>query len=298
MPVTLFVTIGIPGSGKSTWAKTQTPCWRVNRDDIRESVFGYRGPPIAHMEEKVTRIQNSLILEGLRSGSSVIVDNTNLVATHRNALKKLAHEAGVEVLYKEIFFDTPVVECHRRNNERSNPVPSYAMERFIKAAAPYYSGKLLPVSERITRSSTGSGPNLDGHPAVVCDLDGTLCDLAGRNPYDPSTCDKDLPVRVVLEALEGFYAQGKAILFVSGREEIYRPQTLTFLNRYVKFPYELYMRPGGDMRPDPVIKREIYDQFIANKYRVDVVLDDRPRVVRMWRYDLGLKVFQLNDKEF
>lgn len=59
----------------------------------------------------------------------------------------------------------------------------------------------------------------------------------------------------------------------------------------------LYMRPEGDVRKDTEIKREIFDNYIRDKYRVLFVLDDRNSVVKMWR-DLGLKCLQVAEGDF
>lgn len=305
MTAELVVLIGMPASGKSTWARADAEQNKgrtmiVSRDAIRLHMFGVVHDP--EIEGRISWIQDSLILTGLWSGLRVVVDNTNLRTGYRNALVKLARESGVPVKYSEIFFSTPITKCIERNAERAlgrGRVPDEDMARFAKLAAPFYSGKLVP--QTFTVGDTVTQPDTQDRelpPAVICDLDGTLCDLNGRDPYDPTTCDQDLPVRPVLDALEGFFGQGKAIVFVSGREDRFREPTMAFLTRHVKFPFELHMRTTKDNRPDPVIKREIFEQEIKNKFRVVVVLDDRPRVVRMWRHDLGLCVFQLNDKEF
>lgn len=52
------------------------------------------------------------------------------------------------------------------------------------------------------------------------------------------------------------------------------------------------MRPDGDHRPDYVIKREIYEREIKDKYDVIGVFEDRQRCVDMWRA-LGLTCFQV-----
>ncbi len=56
------------------------------------------------------------------------------------------------------------------------------------------------------------------------------------------------------------------------------------------------MRKTGDKRDDTIVKKELFDSF-KNDYYVEYVIDDRPKVVRMWR-SLGLFTFQVNDKEF
>lgn len=45
---------------------------------------------------------------------------------------------------------------------------------------------------------------------------------------------------------------------------------------------ELYMRTGGDMRKDSIVKEEILTQEILAKYDVRFAVDDRPQVVEVW----------------
>ena len=46
---------------------------------------------------------------------------------------------------------------------------------------------------------------------------------------------------------------------------------------------ELYMRKTDDVRRDSIIKEELYNEHIKDKYNVNMVFDDRPQVIRMWR---------------
>ena len=46
-----------------------------------------------------------------------------------------------------------------------------------------------------------------------------------------------------------------------------------------------------------MVKREIFDREIRDRYRVVGVFDDRKQVVRMWRA-LGLTVFQVAEGNF
>jgi hypothetical protein len=59
----------------------------------------------------------------------------------------------------------------------------------------------------------------------------------------------------------------------------------------------LFMRKTADSRPDTVIKREIYRSYIKDKYSVLFVLDDRTRIVNMWR-NLGLTCLQVAPGDF
>ena len=71
---------GIPGSGKSTWAKEQVEKdphnWvRVNKDDIRKMM----GTEFSKSNELVTyETERSCASHALSNGKNVIVDNTHL----------------------------------------------------------------------------------------------------------------------------------------------------------------------------------------------------------------------------
>lgn len=306
--VQVTVLIGIPGSGKSTVAKALASQDKgktviVSRDAIRLHMFGVVFDP--SIEDEVTKVHNSLVLDALRSGKNVVVDNTNLRGKYRNDIKKLIVEAGVTAGYGEIFINTDVETCKTRNLMRPvgyGQVPPDAMDKFIELAKPWYSGKAKPDSCLIVPPNQAVNNRAVVDPtklkAIVCDLDGTLADMNGRDPYDASTCDQDLVVPSVLACIEAMHAQGYNIIFVSGRDSKYRFPTEMFLRKHIAFPYVLLMRSQGDTRKDDLIKKEIYHEAIEPFYNVAFVLDDRPRVVRMWRYQLGITVFQLNDREF
>jgi len=57
------------------------------------------------------------------------------------------------------------------------------------------------------------------------------------------------------------------------------------------------MRKDNDFRPDEEIKKEIYNNFIKDDYNIFFVLDDRTKVVNMWR-SLGLTCLQVADGNF
>jgi predicted kinase len=73
------------------------------------------------------------------------------------------------------------------------------------------------------------------------------------------------------------------VVCVSGRPADYRDVTERWLaNNGV--PYAaLYMRAAGDRRPDDTVKREILDALRADGWVPKLVVDDRQRVVDMWR---------------
>lgn len=148
--------------------------------------------------------------------------------------------------------------------------------------------------------------------AIICDIDGTLAHMtkAGRlrhgrkGAFRWDEVDLDEPDFVVWDLLvkyyyHGYEGQSVTVILVSGRDEVCREMTETWLNDTFDIPYhELFMRPKDNNEKDTIIKRRIYDKEIADKYDVLFVLDDRDQVVKMWREDLGLKVLQVAPGSF
>ncbi len=131
--------------------------------------------------------------------------------------------------------------------------------------------------------------------AILVDTDGTVANHKNvRSPYDTSRYHLDEPYSDVIQVVRAL-ARWYAIIGLSGRYEEHRETTEAWWLSHVGFvPENFFMRPTGDHRPDDVVKAEIYDQHIADDYRVIGVIDDRPRVCRMWR-EKGLTTFQVGD---
>ena len=135
-------------------------------------------------------------------------------------------------------------------------------------------------------------------PAVMCDLDGTLAILNGRNPYDGSVCEDDILNQPIYDILKNYHNLGNKVLLLSGRMDSFQPQTERWLAKH-NVPYDmLIMRKHTDKRRDSIIKQEIFDEHIKGKYFIRFVLDDRNQVVDMWRQDLGLPCLQVYYGDF
>lgn len=135
--------------------------------------------------------------------------------------------------------------------------------------------------------------------AWIVDIDGTLSLHGSRDPYDWRLASADEPNRPVVLAVQALAAHREvsAIIAVSGREEKSRRITAKWLTDW-GVPYdELLMRADGDYRPDEVIKEEIYRQQLQHRFSIAAVIDDRDRVVRMWRR-IGLVCFQVAEGAF
>lgn len=158
---------------------------------------------------------------------------------------------------------------------------------------------------------------------VVFDLDGTLCDVSHRRHFvakKPKNWSAffaglvdDPPVENVVNLCQHFIHQscnGKSrvrVVFCSGRGEEYRAETEEWLNEHVwsfgdgtlrwRPRLDLRMRPAKDNRPDDIIKKEMLDQLRAEGHDIWFVVDDRQRVVNMWRAN-GVTVLQCAPGDF
>lgn len=92
------------------------------------------------------------------------------------------------------------------------------------------------------------------------------------------------------------YKLGKQIVFCSGRHEDYRDVTEEWIYKHVKVPFTLIMREDRE-RDDSVEKYLIFDKYIRPYFNPEFVLDDRDRVVQMWR-SIDLPCFQVNAGDF
>lgn len=100
----------------------------------------------------------------------------------------------------------------------------------------------------------------------------------------------------VADMLESYIGKGHQVFFVSGRPDDHREATEAWLREHFTMPPHtaLFMRRAGDKRPDTDVKREIYERFFKDKHPVEMVIDDRPSVIQMWRAE-GLKVIDVGD---
>lgn len=132
--------------------------------------------------------------------------------------------------------------------------------------------------------------------AIIVDLDGTLADIAHRRKFvEGKKKDwKNFNKNVIKDDLNHWCAEiirrmisDHHVLLVSGRTDELKAETLEWLKKH-EVPFtDLLMRKEKDFRDDTIVKREIYENSIRPHYEVLFVIDDRAKVVRMWR-DQGL----------
>lgn len=150
--------------------------------------------------------------------------------------------------------------------------------------------------------------------ALIVDLDGTIADDRhrrcfldvekwGKREFDKyyEAMDKDDVFKWCRDLVRLYLEKRYCIIFITGRPEDYRQKTVQWLFAKVGLNpdthYKLYMRPKDCYRPDTELKAEAYEEHVKGKYDVEFVLDDRTRVVEMWR-QLGLVCLQVAPSNF
>ena len=114
----LIMMSGIPGSGKSTWAKNHMKASDIyiSRDDIRFSMLNETDDYFAHEDEVIKEFFNR-INNALANGYNVIADATHLNKSSRaNFLSKVEGYEGLEIVYMDI----PLCTALERNDLRTN----------------------------------------------------------------------------------------------------------------------------------------------------------------------------------
>ena len=142
--------------------------------------------------------------------------------------------------------------------------------------------------------------------ALIVDLDGTLADIRIRLKHlsgkkkDWKSFNKTIETDELHEWCRQIivrFATDHKIIIVSGRTDDLKKETEEWLRKFdVPFHY-LFMRKGNDFRSDTIVKLEIYERKIRENFKITFVLDDRQKVVDMWRAE-GLVVLQCAPGDF
>ena len=300
----LLILVGAPGSGKSTFARyflrTEDNWIRVNRDDFRLMQFG-DSLMTPFYEERISKMVEASVLTLLKSDTNVIIDATNTsLRTIQDMIHTYTEYADISFKVFDLPVDELVKRCDKRYEETGKFISKSVVERNV-ANLKHTLEKFdfAPIPRKVQVATTSYATQDKNLPkAVICDLDGTLSLLNGRDPYNAATCDNDLLNEPVAAALKMAKQQGYQVILLSGREDKFREPTVRFLDKH-QIGYDLLlMRTSNDFRKDNIIKRELFEGEIQGKYFVEFLLDDRNQVVDMWRKDLHLPCFQVNYGDF
>ena len=125
-----------------------------------------------------------------------------------------------------------------------------------------------------------------GRPVAVVDIDGVLADVRHRlyhlrkRPKDWDAFFAAAPADPVLEeglAVAHQLSEQHDLVYLSGRPERCRPETLRWLAEAGLPPGELLMRRDGDRRPARQVKVQVL-RGLARERTVAILVDDDPAV--------------------
>lgn len=109
-------------------------------------------------------------------------------------------------------------------------------------------------------------------------------------------CGKDAPIEHMRAVVIGLSAHAR-IVYVSGRSDLVRQQTIDWFDQH-GFPCDaLYMRKQGDHTDDDKLKIQLLAQLRADGFEPIMAFDDRNRVVRAWRA-AGIPCAQVAEGDF
>jgi predicted kinase len=282
---------GLPASGKSTRAKrwlAEDPAnrERMNYDDLRLYMFGKDWKFNYPDESKMKAKAQELVMGWMLRGKSIVIDNTNLTRGVRQQWRDLAERYNmggndlnddvcpINIVEEEL--DTDLLTCVQRDAERARNG-----ERSVGRA----------VIERMALFNGFVDWDTFQDNIVVVDLDGTVADHTHRlghiqkQPKDWDSffkeCTDDPPIKGIVELVKHLAEHDHDIIVVTGRSMVCCKETEEWLERH-NIPCDmLLMRQTHDKREDTVVKGEIADLLPLHK--VKYVLEDRPRIIKMWQ---------------
>ena len=296
----VILTIGLPASGKTTWAKKEleenpSKYKRINKDDLRAMLDGKWSPA---SEKFILQSRDTLIEQALRDGFSVIVDDTNLHPSHIRNISLLVDrfnlDTSKDVKVETKFFNTSVSDCIVRDKQRPNGVGEKVIYNMYNQFSNIHNfDDINPIEQDVTLTK-----------AIIVDIDGTVAHRIDRGPFEWSRVKEDLPKREILDIVKMFHDNGYGIIFLSGRDEVCYDLTLEWIKDHFCETYkidhngiQLYMRPKDDVRKDSIVKKELFMEHVYNKYYITHVLDDRNQTVAGWRA-MGLTCLQVAQGNF
>ncbi|WP_310424851.1 AAA family ATPase [Chamaesiphon sp. VAR_48_metabat_135_sub] len=280
MSLKLILTKGLPASGKTTWAKEYIQKYpetaNLCKDDLRLQLGGTN-----KREKRIIKVRDLLTEYYFEQGYSVIWSDTNLNPVHLNRATELAKQYQAELIVRD-FTDISLAECVKRDLTRMNSVGQQAIEQM------YY--EYLHVAD--------PAPEIDPQlpNCYLVDIDGTLAINNTRHPFAWDRVGEDALNPAVAKIVDKL-GKDTNIILLSGRSSVCSDLTVAWLKQHNIHYKDLFMRPANDQRPDDILKSELYYFHVRGKYNAIGVIDDRPKVCRMWR-NLGLSVFQVGNPDY
>ena len=164
----VVLSIGLPGSGKSTWFKRHN-ILPLSSDMVRILLF----------DDVTEQRYQDLVFSTLRSMLRArllarrpwnYLDATNLSPHERRSWIKLAHDFGYEA--HAVFFDVPPEICTERNRRRDRNVPEDVMQRMAsKLRPPKFEEGFAKITVVRLKKKDGEGTSGEPGPELAAEPD-------------------------------------------------------------------------------------------------------------------------------
>jgi predicted kinase len=301
--VKAYITIGCPGSGKSTRAKelcSQNPnLIRINRDSIRKEILTERNIKLTwqnalkkEIESETSKRQDAAIRQAFRDGKEVVVDNCHLGKYIQGKIVRFLTDLGYTNIEILDFRDVPLETLLERNAKRTgfdfinpNVIRKMYNDHIEKTEMNNQTAR-LPRWEPLENV-----PN-----AIIVDVDGTLAEYVNRSPFDETRVYEDEVRWHILSTVKALLDSRTVdhLFIFSGRTNGCRQDTERWLLEKCElnnYSWSLHMRTVGDRRGDYFVKNDLFNTHIKDQWNVFAVFDDRQSVIQLWT-DLNLPVFR------
>jgi predicted kinase len=207
------ITVGLPGSGKSTWAREYVEhnpnTVIVNNDSIRaEYMEREKIDKWTPTVENYVRCQRELMIQTAHfKGHDVIVDNTHMNPKTRKQIVDFCESIGYETELVD-FQHVSVEECVQRDAQREGK--AQVGEKVIRDMYRKFS----------PRPAEGALPRWDQNPnltkAIIVDIDGTVAEMVDRGPYDEHLVYNDAVREHVLRTVRALQiSEGCKVIFMN-----------------------------------------------------------------------------------